>query len=373
MKVEQDVRRGQWSNCGDLRSSISNATFFCGEYHQPCSGTCPSVNFNLTAPNVSYTKEVYGYIPLMEEWAIGRFGSVANKSKMCMYANGSHMWINATFTGNCDLRQTTPIAVGGNFTDNKGGIWRLDAVGDQSITLTGLNTLYKTGVLINTSYSRSGIIKLGIIFENQTGAYTRQGRTGLDLDGDGFKNGTVYFAIADNASAGVYDTFFFSTNGNFTGNASSTIVNPIFVTDSNRANREFGFGATNQRLTLLSIDPRAQGLRFYSRQVGDWAHLGEVKWNNNVTIPVIVASPDGTAQSVNVSITGYKNMRNWLFNQTSLVTNQNITGIGEIRFNSSSLVGTGEYAFSIRADETMEEWNDGRVEMAYGYCERIFG
>jgi len=362
-KVEQDVRRGQWSNCEQFgqnvnRSWIPDASFFCGEYTLPCQGVCQSQQFNLTAPNVSYTKEVYGYIPLMEGWAVGRFGSVANKSNMCMYANGSHMWINVTpaSPNNCDLRYTDPIAIGSNFNDNRGGLWRLDAIGDQSITLTGLSTLYKTGVLINTSYSKSGIIKLGQIEERNLGAYTQQGRTGLDLNGDGFTNGTVYFAIADNASAGVYDTFFFSTDGNFTGNASESVVNPIFVNDMNRENREFGFGQSNQRLTLFTIDPRAQGLRFYSRQVGDRNNLGEIKWGNNITIPLIVASPDGTPQSANASVTGYKNVRNWLFNQTTLVADQNITGVGEIKFNSSSLVGTGEYAFAIKTDETMEEW-----------------
>jgi hypothetical protein len=368
-KVEQNVRKGQWSNCNQYgqnvnRSWIPDASFFCNDYTPSCEGMCQSQQFNLTAPNVSYTKEVYGYIPLMEG-SVGRFGSVTNKSSMCMYANGSHMWINATFTGECDLRYTTPIAVavggsavGSNFTDSKGGLWRLDAIGDQTITITGLNTLYKTGVLINTSYSRSGIIKLGQLEERNLGAYTQQGRTGLDLNGDGFTNGTVYFAIADNASAGVYDTFFFSTNGNFTGNASGSVVNPIFVNDADRANREFGFSPdSKQRLTLFTIDPRAQSLKFYSRQIGDRNQLGEVKWNNNITIPIIVASPDGSSQSANVSITGYKNTRTWSLNQTTLVSNENITGVGEIRFNSSDLVGTGDYSFTIETpDEKMEEW-----------------
>jgi hypothetical protein len=357
-KVEQNVRRGQWSQCQYLRSSIPDASFFCGDYQTFQGDVWQFANFNLTAPNVSYTKEVFGYIPLMDEWNAGRFGSVTNKSRVCMYANGSHMWINATLASpnNCNLNFTTPIAVGDTFTDSMGGLWRLDTVGDQSITITGLNTLYRTGILINTSYSKSGIIKIGQIEERNLGAFTQQGRTGLDLNDDGFTNGTAYFAIADNASAGVYDTFFFSTNGNFTGNASPSIVNPISVNDANRTNREFGFGSTANRLTLFVIDPRAQNLRFYSHQVGDWANLGEVKWNSNITIPLIVASPDGSPQSVNVSVTGYKNTRTWYLNQTSLVTDQNITGIDEVVFNSSNLVGTGEYSFAIKTDESMEEW-----------------
>jgi len=250
-----------------------------------------------------------------------------------------------------DLRETTPIAIGDTFTDDKGGLWKLDAKGDHSITVSGLTTLYRTGVLINTSYSKSGIIKIGPIHEDELGAFTPQGRTGIDLNEDGFTNGTVYFAITDNASSGVYDMFFFSTDGNFTGNAAPGIPNPISVNNPDRTKREFGFGSN---LTLLSIGPRAQGLRFYSRQIGDWAHMGDVKLNSNITIPIIVASPDGSPQSANVSITGYKNMRNWLFTSSDILTRE-ITGVDEISFNSS-LVGKGEYAFAIKTDEMMEEW-----------------
>jgi hypothetical protein len=353
-KVDNDVRRGQWTWCSDSRSDVPNKTKLCSDFCP--EGSCS--NFTLLAPNVSYSKEVFGYIPLMDNWAVGRFGSVANKSRMWMYANGSHMWINGTprivdnNTLYRDLGETTPIAIGDTFTDSKGGIWRLDTISDQSITLTGLTTLYGTGVLINTSYSKSGIIKLGQIRESDLGAYTPQGRKGIDLDGDGLTNGTVYFAIADSTSAGVYDTFFFSTDGNFTGKASPTVANPVSVSD-NRENRIFGFGSN---LTLLSIDSRAQGLRFYSKQVGDWAHMGEIKRGDNITIPIIVAAPDGSPRSANVSVTGYKNMRTWSFTSKNLVLNQNVTGIGELTFNSSELGGTGEYAFAIETDDIMEEW-----------------
>ncbi|MCK4555062.1 MAG: hypothetical protein KAT83_00490, partial [Candidatus Aenigmarchaeota archaeon] len=247
--------------------------------------------------------------------------------------------------GNCNLTQTQPVALNTTFEDGNGGLWRLDALGDQSITITGNNTLYKTGVFINTSYSKSGVVKLGQISECHMGAYTPQGRKGIDLDADGYTNGTMYFAITDNAMSGVYDTFFFSTDGNFT--------TPISVNNPNRTEREFG----NSQLTLLSIDPRAQGLRFYSKQVGDWAHMGDIKMSSNMTIPILVSAPDGTPKSVNVSVTGYKDMSNWQFTSEPLVTNQNVTGIGELIFNSSALGSTGEYAFAIEAagDKT-EEW-----------------
>ena len=107
---------------------------------------------------------------------------------------------------------------------------------------------------------------------------------------------------------------------------------------------------------MLSIDPRAQNLRLYSRQIGDWPYLGEIKWGSNITIPIMAASPDGTPRSVNVSVIGYKNSATHYLNQTVLVSNQNITGIGEIRFSSSLLVSKGEYSFAIKTDEIMEEW-----------------
>ena len=353
-KIDNDVRKGEWTWCGDERESIPNGTKLCQDY---CPPDEPCQEFNLTVPNVSYEKEVFGYIPLMEEGFIGEFGDVADKSRMWMYFNGSHMWINATpktMYGDeywRDLRETTPIAIGGTFTDNKGGLWELDAVGDHSIMVTGLTTLYKTGVLINTSYSKSGVIKIGPIHEDELGAFTPQGRTGIDLNDDGFTNGTVYFAITDNATTGVYDTFFFSTDGNFTGDAAPGVPNPISVNNPDRTKREFGFGSN---LTLLTIGPRAQMLLFYSRQIGDWAHMRDVKYNSNITIPIIVASPDGTPQSANVSVTGYKNMRNWMFTSKDIGTKE-ITGVDELSFNSS-LVGKGEYAFAIKTDEMMEEW-----------------
>ena len=362
-KVEQNVWRGQWSRCQQLyglnRDEFADATFLCGEATELCEGECPSFNYNITAPNVSYSKEVFGYMPLIEGWAVGRFGSVANKSSMYMYANGSHMWINYTpnMQGElwADLRETIPIAIGGTFTDDKGGIWRLDAIGDQSVTITGVTTLYMTGVLINTSYSKSGVFKLGQIEESNLGAFTQGGRAGVDLNGNGLTDDIVYFAISDNTLSGVYDTFFFSTDGNFTDEAAPGTPNPISVNEADRTKREFGASSNSKdRLTLLSIDPRAQNLKFYSRQVGDWAHVGDVKFNSNITIPIIVISPDGTPRSANVSVTGYKNTRNWLFTSTNLLTKE-ITGIGELNFNSS-LVGKGDYAFAIETNEKMEEW-----------------
>jgi len=353
-KIDNNVRRGDWTWCQMNRSDTPNRATLCADY---CPAGSQCQEYLLLVPNVSYSKEIFGRISLMEDGRTGEFGSVANKSMMWMYANGTHMWINATpdlIDNRSDLGQTTPVAINENFRDSKGGIWRLDSIGDQSITVSGITSIYGTGVLINTSYSKSGVIKLGQIMESQLGAFTQQGRSGIDLNGDGSTSGTVYFAIADNAIAGVYDTFFFSKDGNFTGLASPTVSNPISLNDPNRESRTFGFG---RNLTLLSIDAKAQGLKFYSQQIGDWAHLGEIKSNLNITIPIIVAAPDGTPRSALISVVGYKNMRNWKMNQTILMSNINITGVGEIKINSSTLSGTGEYSFAIQADgNPMEEW-----------------
>ena len=347
--VEQNVWRGEWSNCQSEKSNVSGSLKFCGNFW---NGT-QNVGVNITAPNVSSTKEIFGWMPLMNDWNIGRYGNVTNKSNMYMFSNGTNLWINVSTP---NLTQTTPIAVNGTFTDSRGGIWKLDKIGDQDITITSTNSLYSTGVLINTSYSKSGIYKIGQIDERNLGPFTPQGRGGIDLDGNGFTNGTLYYTISDNATAGVYDLFYLSKDGNFTGNASNTLANPISVNDLNRANREVGYSTLeNQRLTILSIDPRAQNVLLYSRQVGDWSYLGEIKLNNNITIPVIVASPNGTSRSVNVSVTGYRKLATGEFVQTTLVNATNITGVSELRFNTSSM-GNGEFAFAIKGDETIEEW-----------------
>ncbi len=357
-KVENGIRRGEWSNCQNDKLTINPGYYtFCGEYEINCDqGGCTQVPFNLTVLNVSYSKEIYGYIPMDNNNGQARFGDLSSKNRTCMYSNGSHLWINgsAYSPGLCDLTQTTPIISGAIFSDSNGGSWRFDSTGDQSLTLTGLGALYDTGVLINTSYSRSGVIKLGQIQESNLGAFYSEGgsggRAGIDLTGDGSTNGTAYFAITDNATSGVYDTFFFSLDGNFS--------NPISVNDINRTRREFGNGAPKDRLTLLSIDPRAQRVLFYSKQVGDWANLGDIRITNNLSIPIIVAAPDGTERNAIVSVTGYKNTRNWQTVYTVLVDSQNVTGVGELRLNSSSLSGAGDYSFAIEtaSGDKMEEW-----------------
>lgn len=354
------VMRTDWSSCG--RVSEGSSYRFCGQYSnnqgQQGQGQQQS-SFNLSVSNGSYTKELFGYMSMSGN--DGMFGNSAiQKDPMCMYANGTHLWINSTVSQSnstliCNLTQTVPIAVGETFTDNQSGVWRLDAISDDSITISGQNSLYDTGALINTSYSRSGKIKFGQIWENNLGAFVRDtsgsgGRKGIDLNGDGYTNGTVYIAISDNATSGVYDTFFFSKNSNFS--------NPMFVSDTNRTHREFGESADpKNKLTLLSIDPKGQTLKFYSRQVGDWAQLGEIKYGNNVTIPILVTSPAGDDRSEYVSVTGYKNTRNWQLKREALVTNQNITGLGELRFNTSTLGATGDYSFAIEtSSDKLDEW-----------------
>jgi len=347
-KVEDGIWRGEWTSCSQDKGSTSGFLKFCGSFWTAEKST----DVNITALNVSSTKELFGYIPLMDDWAAGEFGKVANKSRMYMFSNGTHLWINASTS---NLTQTTPVAVGGTFKDNQGGIWRLDKIGDRDITIFGLNSLYSTGVLINTSLSKSGIYKLSNMHEENLGAFTTK-KGGVDLNGDGYTNGTVYFVTSDNATSGVYDTFFFSKDGNFTGNASNTLSNPISINDLNRSNREIGYSNdANQKLTVLGVDARREAVVFYSRQVGDWADLGEIKLNNNITIPVIVASPDGTPKSVNVSINAYRNYATGEIVQTNLVSNVNVTGVGELRFNSS-LVGGGEFSFGIKGEDTLEEW-----------------
>jgi len=358
-KIDENIR--DMSNCEggpEARNSIPDAALLCGDFVEPCEGVCESRMFNFTVPNTTYTRELFGYISMMSPWQTKRYGELAEKDPMFMYSNGTHLWINATpknFCENCeywkDLRETTPVAINGTFNDSANGMWRLDAITDQSIVISGINTIYNTGVLINTTYSKSGIIKLGQIEERNLGAKTQTGRKGLDLNNDGFTNGTAYFAISDSVTPGVYDTFFFSTNGDFT-----TPPNPIFVNALDRTQREFGSSPLpDQELTLLSIDPRAQTVLFYSKQIGDWAQLGDVKWNSNITIPVLVVSPDGSGVQADVSVVGYKNLRNWKLNQTILAT-KNINKIGELRFNSSVLGETGEYSFAIKTTDLIEEW-----------------
>ncbi|MDY6965478.1 MAG: hypothetical protein SVM80_05835 [Halobacteriota archaeon] len=307
----------------------------------------------------------HGYVTnLIQDEHIGdeyRFGEPFNATRdVFVYHNTTHLWITSGTNLSANFTGVAGKAVGEIINDPYGGNWTVKSLSNSRVKLTGLNVLAGTGAYINTSLSKSGTIKIESIREEWLGGWDKESgmQRGMDLNNDSLTNGTAYIAISDSTTAGVYDTFFFSVDNNFT--------NPVSVSDTNRTNRTFGL---NDTLTLLSINPRATSVTLYSTQPGDWAELGNYKVGNNITIPVIVKNPNGTGVPASVSIPNIRLASTGQIQTLSPAPSASITGVGEITVNMSSLgYGAGEYSFELVATtaggtEGLEEWMWPRATM----------
>jgi hypothetical protein len=276
------------------------------------------------------------------------------------YHNTTHLWLypNSTYANFTDSSLTQgPVAVGGIINDGSGGQWKIVSISKSKISLKGVNIL-SNGIMVNTSLSTSGNVRIGELREVELGFENKMAgsKEGIDLDGDGYTNSTVMFLILDSGVG--YDKLAFYNNFTKKWN----ITNVIDVNNLNRSQRQIGVGQS--KLTLLSIDPRANSVKFYDPMAtGDWPELGDSRAGSNVTIPVIIKSPDGSRVPANVSI---PNMKIKTSASTTIVPTGLspifMNGSGEIRINVSALgYGSGRYEFEIRArsganEEKLNEW-----------------
>jgi hypothetical protein len=311
-------------------------------------------------PPGSHSTFYHGFTSSLVSSGMMEFSALSKNENRSLYFyhNTTYVWIsndssNMTLLGG-------PKTVGETFNDSYGGTWKVNSISKSKVTIVGQNVLAQTGAYINMSLSKSGVVKIGRIEEHWLGGWdknTGQNR-GLDLDGDGCLNSTCYIAISDSQTAGIYDTFFF-----FNQSGNDDFLSSISVDETNVSKKVFGL---NDTVTLLSIDPRASMVRFYSSKAGDWAELGDFRMDGNISIPVIVKDPNGSAVSANISI---PNIRvkgtgvNRILSLGSSVPNATITGAGEVRINNISQynLGSGEYVFEIMAEqdgsqEMLEEW-----------------
>lgn len=309
--------------------------------------------FGTFVPPGSYNTTYKGCVDNLVEDP-GFFNLISQRS-VCFFHNTTHLWVSS----DANFSNASSAAVGGIVTDPYGGMWKVGVLNKEKITLRGINVLSRTGAWLNTSFSKSGIIKLGRMEEQWMGGWdpsTGMPR-GLDLNNDGDTNDTAYIAIADSQTAGIYDTLFFSFDGNFTsyGSVSDTPEKRTFA---------------NGKFTLLSIDPRADRIRIYTRKKGDWAELGDVRLGDVVNVPVMVTRPDGTPAEANVSIKHVR--KESLTGPPQFITlsspeTTSINGTGEVQFNlSKHNLGSGIYAFEIEVQvgdtvEILEEWMWPRV------------
>ena len=298
------------------------------------------------------------------------FGSSFKQPRpIYIYHNTTHVWVS----NKTNMSDVNPAGINEILTDPYGGQWKVKMINKRSLKLEGQNVLADTGAFINTSYSRSGIIRIEPVREEWLGGWDQMtGKSrGLDLDGDGFTNGTVYIAVADNAVKGIYDTFFFSKTNNFS--------TPISV-NANPEQRKFGYG----KLTLLSISSvSGVQVKAYSNQPSDWAELGEFKVGSVVRVPVIVKKPSGDDGVANVSV--YLIKREISGQPSQFISlpsppNSIINGVGEIAVNLTALGlnQSGQYAFGIRAvnesaEEKLEEWKWPRATMRSFLVDSVVG
>jgi len=342
---------------------VNNSVGICGEMDNPnCQGPCQSLNYTATPPalHTSYSTVYHGYVTnlVQEQGLAGWFGQAFNYTRpVYIYHNTTHVWMN-----NTPLFAGAGTPVGQIINDSYGGRWTVKTISKNKVTLSGINVLAKTGAWFNTSLSRSGYVKIAPVREDELGGWDKvQGtQVGLDLNGDGATNSTIYFAVSDNASTGVYDMFFFSNSSNMLG------VSSAIPLTASMATRTFGIGAN---LTLLSISPDGKKVKVYGNRSGDWGEMGEQKVGTIVRVPVLVLSPSGAYTTANVSI---KNLRKepgdapmQFVTLSTPYPNATCTGLCEISINLSAVTPpqpqSGKYSFEITAtkdgqEERMDEW-----------------
>lgn len=325
----------------------------CGTSWANCNEPgCEGEQFELTLAKFD-NNSYYGYRNLVDKHRPD-LGSLASERYVYIYHNTTHLWMS----NSTNLSSVSPAAKGQLVSDPYGGIWNVTSLNKRTVKLTGVNVLASTGMNINVSFSKTGRFKIGLLRESELGAWNRESgqRVGLDINGNSLKNDTLYIAVSDNHTAGIYDTLFVSPDGNFTNPAG------IIPLRSNRTKRTFG---SPDALTLLNIPPRADSVLFYSRAVGDWSDLGEYMAGNNITIPVIVRSPSGQEIDANVSVPYIINERTRRVAYISNPPNTTISGSGELQVGNSSYLQTGsavgEFSFGINVttaygSELLEDW-----------------
>ncbi|MFH1174127.1 MAG: hypothetical protein V1725_03285 [archaeon] len=344
----------------------------CGESWTCNQHSCNRSMYTLKAPQSDSTFYFDRVNLINRNWNEEEFPAFPTERYVYIYHNTTDLWMMNVSEDDFSSGQTA--ARGATILDPTGGNWTIQTLAQSSITLLGNNVGGTMGTYIDMASSQSGVVRIGRIREEELGYFKQGGRSGMDLNNNGLANDTFYYALLDNETAGVYDTFYFSGNSNFS--------QPISI-NANRSTRTIG----NGQLTLLSIDPRADRINFYSRETGDWSDLGDVAATANIRVPVIIRSPAGVAIAANVSTKSamYNDNVNSAMISFTEVT-MPINGRGELVINESAANTTfsaGQHFFEISATvdgETyyLEQWLWPRVNLRKflttersGYAKRI--
>jgi len=211
------------------------------------------------------------------------FWALVNRtSPQTLYIN----YENANFS---DTTNTSQYHVGDNFTESCGRKWNITSIGsDGVVELEGINAL-SAGYKVNTSLSQSG--EFIICDEMHDEKWLK-----VDLNGDGSywnDSDRYYVLLADNKSAGKYDSVLVSNTTDFINDSKNATGGeaiefggkPIYLIDMRYENGRYELDFTSYR----------------SGWGGMW--LGTFQKGTTIKIPFLVTTPGGDAiPNANVTI-----------------------------------------------------------------------
>ncbi len=251
--------------------------------------------------------------------------------------------------------------------------WNVTSIGaDGSVVLDGIDALKNT-YIIDPSISKSGLF---IAWPNMEDAQWLN----IDLDGNGDffrqwnnRNNTYYVLLADNTTAGIYDTVWVSNTTNFTKDG-------IRASDSNTP---VSFGG--DPIYFINLRKEAQNfiMQFTSYSTGfSGMFLGTFEKGKPVNIPFLVQEPGSTEgiAGANVTVnrlTGNLPGSKLAISPVSATTNTH--GLAMVELNTTD-IPTGEYLIGYRVDlpggkvkEATETWKMPGLEIRKFIVQAEFG
>ncbi len=332
----------------NLWEKLTNKTYI-HSYVYPTS-PCSEIGYNLTLPpeivndscsllNSTLTQSRNIGIP-RNDYLI-----LIDKDTNKIYIDTNSDFTDGNITYNSTINDT--------FTDAEGIEWVIKEINYYGLELEAKNAL-NNGIKVNLSLSKSGEFRFGRFNESRFGGYWSKEEK-IDLNNNG-KQENIYLLAVDTQESGAYDEIFVEYNvtdlsdKNLTSVGSTTdLGTPIYIIELTKT--------TYGNLRAYLAIPEAGN---------HYPWFGTRRTNTNITFPVLLTYPNGTAiQGANVSI--YKViLRNLeteeLEDSTIKLTDKN--GIAIFTYN---LTNSGDYTIIPEAQvedkqTIMKRWTSPHVE-----------
>lgn len=264
-------------------SLISNETII---YNPLISAPCSEIGYNLTLPSEILNDSCTLFnstLTVSEKIGVKRsnYWVLIDTSTHTVYIDTDKNFTNGTIAYN--------ISINDVFTDKEGINWFIEDIGYDWLRLQANNSL-SNGIKVNLSLSKSGNFMFGWFNESEFKEWWEEAP--IDLNNNG-KLENIYLLAADTQKPGNYDKIFVEYNI-----SDLTTKTPISVGSS-----------TNLGEPVYIIDLTKttwSGLRAYltiPEPGGYYPWLETRRINTNISFPVLVTYPNGTAiVGANVSI-----------------------------------------------------------------------